>query len=146
MWRKMPPEPSTAPIDSVPPEPVLPAPDNQPAKRARIGRGIFFQGEVSGEQDLRIDGRFKGNISLPGHTLTVSRYGRVQGDLHAQTIQIEGTVEGGLWGEKRILLQKTGCVRGDLTSPRIVLEEGCQFRGRVTMTTEGELSAEGPES
>ena len=99
--------------------------------RSVIGTNITIKGEVSGSQDVLINGRFEGRLSLPGHTVTVGQEGRVKAEMLAKVIQIDGFVEGTLRGEKRIRLCETGRVRGSLTAPEIVLAGGCKCKGSV---------------
>ncbi|MCY3776533.1 MAG: polymer-forming cytoskeletal protein, partial [Candidatus Aminicenantes bacterium] len=79
---------------------LIPSPDSNPpvpsdppgdfSEHALIGEALVFKGEVSGTQDLTVNGRFEGTVSLSGHTVTVGRNGRVQGDILARVIRIEG--------------------------------------------------------
>ena len=100
----------------------LQEPEN-PKKRSVIGSAISIQGEVSGRQDLLIRGRVEGRISLPGCSLIVGREGRVEADLEAKGIRIDGHVAGSVQGEEQIRVN--GRARGDLSAPQVILEEGC---------------------
>ena len=96
-----------------------------------VGIDITIKGEMSGGQDVIINGCFEGRLSLPGHTVTVGKDGRVKAEMLAKVIQIGGSVEGTLQGEKKIRLCETGRVRGSLTAPEIVLAGGCTYKGSV---------------
>ena len=144
MWRrKNAPESSIPSPDSRFEDPVLTDPTGESAQQAVIGKDLVFKGEVSGTQDLTIHGRFEGTLSLSGHTVTVGREGRVQGDIRARVIRIEGRVEGNLQGEELVFLGPSGVVHGDLTAVRVSMEEGCKYRGHVQVAVE-ELPASEP--
>ena len=131
MWRRKFRESFISSPESSIPVPVLSDPAGEPVEHALIGEALVFKGEVSGAQDLTVNGRFEGTVSLSGHTVTVGRNGRVQGDIRARVIRIEGHVEGNLQGEEVVFLGPTGVVHGDLTTVRVSMEEGCEFSGRV---------------
>ena len=147
MWRrKKPPKSSISSSDSRPPAPVLADLTDRSVERALIGKSLVFKGEVSGSQDLTVNGQFEGTVSLSGHTVTVGREGRIQGDILARVIRVEGHVEGNLQGEEMIFLGPSGVVHGDLTTVRISMEEGCQFRGRLQVADGGHPASEPSES
>lgn len=102
-------------------------------ERTVVGIDITIKGDMSGGQDVFINGCVEGRLSLPGHTIAVGKEGRVKAEMLAKVIQIDGSVEGTLCGEKTIRLQENARVRGDLTAPAVVLPEGCKFTGRVDM-------------
>ena len=138
MWKKDSPEhpiPSVDPIQpgSVQRPPVRRDPVDSLKERAVVGSAIVIHGEVSGAQDLLVNGRIEGKLSLADHSLTVGREGRVKADVFAKLISIEGYVEGTLQGEEKVVLRGTGSVRGNLIAPQVVLEEGCRFKGRIDM-------------
>ena len=124
MWRKNPPEPLSSSKDSMPPGSTLPESTDRFQQRPLIGKTLVVKGEVNGDQDLIVNGRIEGNISLPGRTITVRHEGRVTGDILAKMIRVEGSVE------------------GNLVASRVVLEDGCRFRGGIRTTGGGEPAAE----
>ncbi len=141
MWKRKLRKPLTSP-DSSPQDLVLSDPPAESVEHALIGKALFFKGEVSGNQDLTVNGRFEGTVSLSGHTVTVGRDGRVQGDILARVIRIEGHVEGNLQGEEVVLVGSSGVVHGDLTTVRVSMDEGCEFRGRVQVASNEPGSSE----
>lgn len=144
MWRrKKAPEPSIPSLDSRPADPVLTDPTGESAQQAVIGKDLVFKGEVSGTQDLTIHGRLEGTLSLSGYTVTVGREGRVQGDVVARVIRIEGRVKGNLQGEELVFLGPSAVVHGDITTVRVSMQEGCEYRGHVQVAVE-ELPASEP--
>ena len=99
-------------------------------KRTVVGAAITIKGEVSGGQDLLVQGRIEGRISLPGCNITVGRQGQVKADLVGKRIQVDGIVEGRIQAEEQIHV--SGCVQGELVSPRVVLEKGSRYSAPVT--------------
>lgn len=104
-----------------------------PRDRAVIGTSITVNGELSGGEDLLIQGRVDGRIDLAQHTVTIGRSGHIAADVFAKIIHVEGEVKGNLCAAEQVLLHKTASVQGNLTSPRIALEDGCKFKGSIDM-------------
>ena len=104
--------------------------------RAIIGRSITIQGEVTGDEDLTIQGHVDGSISLDEHAVTVGPDGRVDADIVARVITVEGHVDGDLDADDQIVLRGSARVEGDISAPRVVLEDGSYFRGAVDMGNE----------
>ena len=128
MWKK------TKDENSKPKSPPLgKSPIEQLKEQSVIGRSISIKGEISGEEDLIIQGRVDGKIDLKKNNITVDKSGSIKGDIYGKSITLEGEVEGNLFGEKRIVLQPSGVVRGDMRAPAINLEEGAKFKGNIAM-------------
>ena len=139
MWEKDSAESPIPPQETVRPFAV----PQDPVERCVIGSTIAIKGEVSGSQDLLINGRIEGRrLSLGGHGVIVGREGWVKADILARVIRIEGSVQGVLRAEEKILLVRTGTVQGKLIAPRVVLEEGCKFRGSINMGAGAQSSDE----
>jgi len=100
---------------------------------AVIGTSIVVKGDISGSENLLIQGRVEGNVDLEEHTIVVGESGDVEANLSANNIEVEGQVEGDITGRDRITIRATGRVKGDIKAPKVVLEEGSQFRGAVEM-------------
>jgi cytoskeletal protein CcmA (bactofilin family) len=103
--------------------------------QAGIGPSISIVGDVTGDEDLTILGKVKGKIDLPRHDVTVGESGRVDADVHAKVVSVAGEVHGNLFAGEQILIRKTATMLGNLTAPRVGLEDGCCFRGSVDMET-----------
>lgn len=103
---------------------------------AVIGPKIRFKGEIVGEEDLLIEGEVEGTIDLKGFNLTVGPQGVVKANLLAETIVIEGTVEGDVYGEERISIKSSSDVSGNLVGNTVTLENGAKFNGSVDMKIE----------
>lgn len=101
--------------------------------RATIGPSISIHGDVTGEEDLLIQGRIEGKIDLKQHNVTVGPNGKVKADIYGRTVTIEGEVEGSLFGGEQIVLRHSARVRGNVTSPRVTLEDGAVFKGSIDM-------------
>ncbi len=102
-----------------------------------IGASISINGDLSGEEDLVVQGQVSGTISFPDHSVTIGKQGRAQADVFGKVISVEGEVEGNLFGEERIVIRESGNVRGDLHAPQVILEEGCKFKGSIDMDAPG---------
>ncbi len=103
--------------------------------QAGIGPSISIVGDITGDEDLTILGKVKGKIDLPRHDVTVGESGRVDADVHAKVVSVAGEVHGNLFAGEQILIRRTATMLGNLTAPRVGLEDGCCFRGSVEMET-----------
>jgi cytoskeletal protein CcmA (bactofilin family) len=139
MWRtkeeEIHPQPARGPAPAV--EPAAPRPVGGKAA-ARVGRTLSIKGELAGDEDLVVDGEFSGTIELGGHSVTVGAQGRVQADVHAREIIIEGTLRGKLRATERLMIARTGNVVGDLVAARVVIEDGAYFKGSIDIQKPGE--------
>jgi cytoskeletal protein CcmA (bactofilin family) len=106
-----------------------------------IGPSICIKGDLSGQEDLIIEGRVEGTIELRQHNVTVGKKGRVKADIYAKTIAIEGEVLGNLYGEEQLVLRQTSTVRGNITAPRVSLEDGANFKGSIDMSPKETLDS-----
>lgn len=147
MWKKSEPEerypqPDPAPI----PQPVAPprTPAPAPREQAVIGASIFIKGDLTGEEDLSIEGRLEGKIELRRHSVTVGKSGRIKGDIYGKVITVEGTVEGNLYGEEQLVLRQSGTVRGNIVAPRVALEDGSNFKGSIDMSPKEKSASVSP--
>jgi cytoskeletal protein CcmA (bactofilin family) len=121
--------------------PPAAAPSTAAAARrepAAIGPSISIVGDLTGGEDLTILGRVQGKIDLPQHSVTVGESGRVDADIHAKFVSVAGEVHGNLFAGEQILIRKTATMLGNLTAPRVGLEDGCRFRGSVDMETQAD--------
>jgi cytoskeletal protein CcmA (bactofilin family) len=100
---------------------------------AMIGQSIHFKGELTGNEDLTIDGAVEGKIDLKEHHLTIGKNGRIKADLHAKSITIIGEVTGQIVADEKVELQATGRLQGDILSPRLFIADGAHFKGSVDM-------------
>lgn len=105
----------------------------RPSDSAVLTRGIRIKGELTGKADLIIDGEVNGSIRLGESRLTVGQAGRIHADIEASEIFVHGQVEGDLRGRERVVLGNSCHVLGDLEAPRVAIEDGARFNGRVEM-------------
>lgn len=105
---------------------------------ALIGQSIHFKGELTGNEDLTIDGTVEGKIDLKEHNLTIGKNGRIKADLHAKTIIIVGEVTGKIIADEKVEIQATGRLDGDIFSPRLSIADGAHFKGTVDMDRKAE--------
>ena len=98
-----------------------------------IGPSIKIKGEVSGDEDLLIEGQVEGTINLKAHEVVVGESGQVSADILAKTIKVDGKVKGDITGTENVVISKLGSVRGNITAPRVLLEDGAMFKGSIDM-------------
>jgi cytoskeletal protein CcmA (bactofilin family) len=98
---------------------------------ACLGASIVVKGEISSEEDLQIDGKVVGNISMRGNRLTVGRSAELNSEINAREIIVYGSASGNLRARDRVEIKKDGQVIGDITTSRISVEEGAYFKGRI---------------
>jgi len=103
-----------------------------------LGSGLKIRGELSGSSDLYIDGEAQGKITLADSRVTIGPNGRVQADIEAREIIIEGTVQGNLKARESVRLGPSSKVQGSVLTPRIGIDDGATLRGKVEMTKAGE--------
>ena len=131
----------------LPPPAAAPRTQPQPGKEpALIGPSIEIKGNLTGGEDLVIEGRIDGKIELRQHGITIGRNGRVKADILGRTIVVMGEVDGNLCGEEQIVLRQTSKVRGNLVAPRVILEDGSNFKGGIDMTPKGAAESPTPKS
>lgn len=103
---------------------------------AHIGKSVVVKGELSGSEDLYLDGEVEGSIELKGHSLIIGPNGRVRANVHARDIVVHGKVDGNLRGSDRVELKKSSILVGDIYTQRIVIEDGAYFKGAVDLQKE----------
>src|SRR5690242_15077392 len=108
---------------------------------ARLGASLHVKGEISGNEDLHIDGSVEGLIQLEDRKLTVGASAKLTADVMAREVVVYGSVKGNLRARDRIEIKKDGSVVGDLTTARIMIEDGAYFKGSIEIDkTGGEAS------
>ncbi len=98
-----------------------------------IGASIHIDGDVRGEEDLLIEGEVNGTVQLKNNSLTIGPQGKVRADVYAHSVYVDGYLEGDLYGSERVHIRKSAQVRGNVTSPRVSLEDGAKFKGSIEM-------------
>lgn len=129
---------SPSPASSRPAEPAPAATPRSSGNTATIGASVHINGEVQGEENLIIEGQVNGVVKLKSHTLTIGQNGKVEAEIFAHSVLIDGVVLGDVLASERITIRKSARVQGNIIAPRIGLEDGAKFRGSIDMDTESE--------
>jgi cytoskeletal protein CcmA (bactofilin family) len=103
----------------------------QTAELAHIGKSVVIKGELSGSEDLYLDGEVEGSIDLRNHSLTVGPNGKVKANVSAKGVVIQGKLDGSVTASDRVELRQSAVVTGDVTTQRISIEEGAFLKGKV---------------
>ncbi len=98
-----------------------------------IGPSITIKGTIQGAENLVIEGRVEGSVDLPDNDLTVGESGQVSADLNAKVVNVQGQVDGDITGKEKVVVAKSGRVRGNIVAPRVTLEDGAKFKGSIDM-------------
>ena len=120
------------------------APVTRGRPSAVIGPSIQIEGTLRGQEDVFIEGEVTGTIHLQNNTLTVGTQGKIKADVYANTVYVEGSTEGDLFGSEQVIIRKSARVHGNITSPRVSLEDGATFKGSIEMDPESVKSVLGP--
>jgi cytoskeletal protein CcmA (bactofilin family) len=103
-----------------------------------LGGSLVLRGELSGKDDLVIEGQIEGPITLQDHCLTIAAKGQAKSDISARHVIISGSVVGKISAADKIEIRKTGHVVGDLVAAGIVIEEGAYFKGSIEVVRDKE--------
>ena len=98
-----------------------------------VGHSLSIKGELSGSEDLTLDGQMEGQVNLPDHLLTVGAQAAVKANIAARAVVVKGTVTGNVTAKEKLEIQASGTVTGDVISPRLVIAEGGSLQGKVEM-------------
>lgn len=101
---------------------------------ANIGKSITIKGDLTGNEDMVIEGNVDGKVDLPNNQLTVGANGTVRAEVEAKAVVVIGRVTGNIHGTERVEIQGTGIVEGDVSSPRLVVAEGAVLNGSISMS------------
>jgi len=113
-----------------------PFPVSSNLHQTTLGGTVVLHGELSGNEDLLIEGKFEGSISLKDHCLTVGQQGQVKADIEARQVVVGGTVNGKVSARDKVEIKKTGHVVGDLVTAGVAIEEGAYFKGSIEILRE----------
>jgi cytoskeletal protein CcmA (bactofilin family) len=103
---------------------------------AHIGKSVVIKGELSGSEDLYIDGTVEGSIQLEGNNLVIGPNGHVHADVNAKGVEIQGKLEGNIHATDCAELRKSAVIQGDIVAQRITIEDGAYFKGKVEVQRE----------
>jgi len=98
---------------------------------ATIGKSVVVKGELSGSEDLYVDGQVEGSITLRGQSLTIGPNGRVRANVEARNVILHGQVDGNITASDRVELRKSASLKGDISTARIAIDDGAYFKGTI---------------
>jgi cytoskeletal protein CcmA (bactofilin family) len=104
---------------------------------AHIGKSVIIKGELSGSEDLYVDGQVEGSIELSGNRLIIGPHGQVRAKVNAKGVIVQGKLDGNILAGERVELTKSAIVVGDIATQRVAIEEGAYFKGKVDIQREG---------
>jgi cytoskeletal protein CcmA (bactofilin family) len=136
--------PGPAPVQTVntPPaaEPVRTVSDRGTERErttVNIGKSVVIKGELSGSEDLTIEGQVEGKIELRQNVLTIGPNGKIKAQVFAKAVIILGEVTGNVTASEKVDIRDNGSVDGDIAAPRVAIAEGAHFRGSIDMQRAG---------
>ena len=111
-----------------------------------IGKSVIIKGELTGSEDLTIEGHVEGKIELRQNVLTIGPNGRIKAQVFAKSVVILGEVTGNVTASEKVDLRDNGSVDGDIAAPRVAIAEGAHFRGSIDMQRAGAKPGEAPKA
>ena len=111
-----------------------------------IGKSVVIKGELSGSEDLTIEGQVEGKIELRQNVLTIGPNGKIKAQVFAKSVVILGEVTGNVTASEKVDIRDNGSVDGDITAPRVAIAEGAHFRGSIDMQRAGAKAEGKPEA
>jgi cytoskeletal protein CcmA (bactofilin family) len=109
-----------------------------------IGKSVIIKGELSGSEDLTIEGQVEGKIELRQNVLTIGPNGKIKAQVFAKAVVVQGEVHGNIAATERVDIRDNGSVDGDLSAPRVAIADGAHFRGSIDMQRQGAQPAAKP--
>ena len=109
-----------------------------------IGKSVVIKGELSGSEDLTIEGHVEGRIDLKDNVLTIGPNGKIKAEVFAKSVVVLGEVTGNVTASEKVDIRDNGSVDGDIASPRVAIAEGAHFRGSVDMQRAGQKAQAQP--
>jgi cytoskeletal protein CcmA (bactofilin family) len=98
-----------------------------------IGKSVVIKGELSGSEDLIIEGQVDGKIELRDNVLTIGPNGKIKAQIFAKAVIVQGEVTGNVTATEKVDIRDNGSLDGDIASPRVAIAEGAHFRGSIDM-------------
>lgn len=137
-----------APAPTVPASVAAPQADSRRIERdlVNIGKSVVIKGELSGSEDLTIEGHVEGKIELKDNVLTIGPNGRIKAAVFAKAVIVLGEVNGNIAASEKVDIRDGGSVDGDIVSPKVAIAEGAHFRGSVDMQRKSASQPAKPET
>ena len=131
-------QPAPQPSSAAAPIPTRPD-SSQRLERdiVNIGKSVVIKGELTGSEDLTIEGQVEGSIQLREHALTIGPNGKIKAQVFAKSVIVLGEIVGNVSASEKVDIRDNGSVDGDIISPRVAIAEGAHFRGTVDMQRKG---------
>jgi cytoskeletal protein CcmA (bactofilin family) len=126
-----------APPQAIAPKPTADARTQIERDKVNIGKSVVIKGELSGSEDLTIEGNVEGKIELRDNILTIGPNGKIRAEVFAKSVVVLGEVSGNVTASEKVDIRDNGSVDGDIISPRVAIAEGAHFRGSVDMQRAG---------
>jgi cytoskeletal protein CcmA (bactofilin family) len=124
--------PAAPATEPAPPQPVAAAAPPVPAVPGKAkGSTLVIKGELISSEDLVFEGSLEGKVSLPDHMLTIGLGAQVSAEIVARVIVVHGSVTGNVFASERVEIRSSGRMHGDLVSPRVLMNDGATFKGRL---------------
>jgi cytoskeletal protein CcmA (bactofilin family) len=142
---------SGSPEQTYPVTPIGPGASSRPGNSVArnlsfLGPSLEIKGKLSGDEDLQIDGKVEGPISLQGQKLIAGRSAQLHSEIAAREVVVYGKVQGNVRAQDRVEIKKDGSVLGDITTARISIEDGAYFKGRIEIERSKTLAVDESES
>ena len=102
-----------------------------------MGKSVIIKGELSGSEDLTIEGQVEGKIELRQNVLTIGPNAKIKAQVFAKAIVIQGEVHGNVTATEKVDIRDAGSVDGDVSAPRVAIADGAHFRGSIDMQRQG---------
>ncbi len=139
--------PSQAAVaDTIRTAPAVNEPRSLERSTVNIGKSVVIKGELSGSEDLTIEGQVEGKIELRQNVLTIGPNGRIKAQVFAKSVIILGEVTGNVTATDKVDIRDNGSVDGDIAAPRVAIAEGAHFRGSIDMQKSGSSKAAEPKA
>ena len=142
MWKR---DEAVRPPSATGPTPAAPAaPDSGTGRTTaerdmvNIGKSVVIKGELSGSEDLTIEGEVDGKIELRQNVLTIGPNGKIKAQVFAKSVVVQGEVHGNITATEKVDIRDSGSVDGDVVAPRVSISDGAHFRGSIDMQRAGE--------
>lgn len=102
-----------------------------------IGKSVIIKGELSGSEDLTIEGTVEGKIELRQNVLTIGGNAKIKAQVFAKSVIVQGEVHGNITATEKVDIRESGSVDGDVVAPRVAISDGAHFRGSIDMQKAG---------
>lgn len=114
---------------------------NTSSEFAHIGKSVCIKGELSGSEDIYLDGEVEGTIQLVGNSITVGPNGKVKANVTARNVTVAGSLDGNIQASERTEFRKSATVNGDVQTHRIAIEDGAYFKGKLEIAVESKSAS-----